>query len=324
MVIIVLDPQFDDENDVESPNFVQQLKDQDATSWTTLEAIYGTQVSQLIYSQLVTTNLTQTFITNNRSVEVLAIRVWSRSRRKVDSFTFTKRGSLFKWICDIAKDCWGEYFQFETAAFTQLLKEDDRIAWHLVVENYERRLLQDGFARLDRLGFRRDTHERAKDLLQDSWITIRRKIQGFEFKKPGSLYKWFIKIQENKIRNHWRTYNTGKYVAFDSDEDWDPLDLQRQTQTSLRPVEDAVVESGFREDYERSVFRIMDKLKSPLDQQAVLLYFLRGLKPEAIEERLGHIKRSRIYELVRRVKMQIREDLLDYLDNNNRRRRNQD
>ena len=162
------------------------------------------------------------------------------------------------------------------------------------------------------------------DSCTNSWITIRRKINTFEFMKPGSLYKWFIRIQENKIRNHWRTYNTGKYVAFDSDEDWDPLDLQRQTQSSLRPVEDEVVETGFREDYERSVFCSMDKLKNPLDQQTVMLYFLHGLKPRAIEATLTHIKRARIYELVRRVKLQLREDLIDYLDNNEQRRRNQD
>lgn len=143
----------------------------------------------------------------------------------------------------------------------------------------------------------RDHHE-AQNLTQETFLSAYRHIDGYQ----GENYKpWLIRIASNKAKDHLRSAYFRRVDVTDEMED-------RITGTGASAEELALSSETVRIIREKIL-----SLEEPYHMVAVL-FFLKGLTPEEIADRLGRPRKTVQTQLYRaRQKLQnfIKEELQD-------------
>lgn len=288
---------------VESRTFVEKLKQQAPKAWQLLKREYGAKIRQALFSEWIARGLPEIWITDEQQNHKAEKRIWKQSQRRIGQLQWKKEGDLYTWLYGVVCSYLDLYSDIETQSFIYLLQEEDELAWQICRDSYRDSLIRDAIYRLDYLGLGAGAVEQAQDFFEETLTTVRSKIHSFTLRNRGGFYKWFRKTQEYRILNYWRMKKNEEYLSDNFDE-YTPTN-------NLRPVEDEAEQNVFREIYQSTIFGYLEQYTSPTDQIIIIDYFIRLLKPRQIES--DFIPISRVYQLVHKVKKQLRDDLSDYL-----------
>jgi RNA polymerase sigma factor (sigma-70 family) len=124
----------------------------------------------------------------------------------------------------------------------------------------------------------------ADDLLQETWAESLRRLDGFEYRGPGSLQRWMAGILRNKLRDAQRG------------SDWKRVPLHAVSLESpprceglanaLRRTQSTASQSARRRELEERVRLVLARLPD-VERQAVLMRLYEGLTVREAGERAG-------------------------------------
>lgn len=287
-------------HDPESKPFADLLRQHNPKAWDELREAYDAQLASVIISALIANALPLDITDDIRQ------NVWERAQVKITHFTYTRRGGLFVWLCDMIQQQIHLYNDIDSEEFLGLLRQDYEGAWTRLIRAYSAQLLQIARSKLVSHGLSADP---ADDLLQETWMTARQRIDTVSLgsSQGGRLFAWLYTILENHLRNYGRLMRLRDYLSLE-----DEISDERLSVNGSRSPEKELEKQELWEAYERALARLMLKYTDSVDREIIFRRLGLFQKPSEIIHHMQQ-KATRVYERTREAKRELREALKDYL-----------